>query len=89
VSPDPKLGITSSQLEALLERAAEAGAKRALAGVGLHDEDAAGDVRELRGLLEAYRDVKRSVWNAVLRAIGTGVLAVVGAAAAWHWWGAR
>lgn len=50
--------ISESELEKMMDRAAEAGARRALASIGLHDEEAATDVRELRGLLEAWRSAK-------------------------------
>lgn len=47
------------ELEQLLETAALAGAKKALQGIGLHDEAAGNDVRELRGLLDAWRTAKK------------------------------
>lgn len=66
-------------VKAMLAEAAEAGAKRALAAVGLHDATAADDVRELRGLLEAYRDAKRTAFQAFIR---WGVMLTLGAFAA-------
>ena len=53
--------ITESQLEAMLERAAERGAQRALHGLGLQDDNAAGDVKELRSLLDMWRTVRMSM----------------------------
>ena len=52
-------------LRAIAEEAGELGATRALARLGLSDERARGDVAELRELLAAWRDAKRSVWKAV------------------------
>lgn len=70
-------GLSPEQLEVLLERAAEKGAKRALETVGLHDDEASDDVRDLRGLLESYRTVKTSVLGAIGKAIGVAVLAAL------------
>ncbi len=53
-------------LRAIVEEAGELGAARALARVALSDERAREDVAELRELLAAWRDAKRSVWKAVV-----------------------
>ena len=53
-------------LRALVEEASEMGARRALARLGLADEDARDDVVELRQLLKAWRDAKKSARNAVI-----------------------
>lgn len=42
------------ELEAILARAAEKGAKRAPADVGLEGKEAALDIRDLRSLVEAF-----------------------------------
>ena len=47
-------------LRALIEEASGAGAERALAALGLKDEQARRDMDELRELLRAWRDAKRS-----------------------------
>ena len=51
-------------LRAIAEEAGELGATRALARAGLTDAGAAADVAELRELLRAWRDAKRSAWRA-------------------------
>jgi Family of unknown function (DUF6127) len=53
-------------LRALVEEASEMGARRALARLGLADEEARDDVVELRQLLKAWRDAKISARNAVI-----------------------
>jgi hypothetical protein len=69
------------ELEALMERAAERGALNALHQVGLDGEDAANDIRALRGLLEAFNIAKRTAWQTVVKMITTGfVLALVAGA---------
>lgn len=52
-------------LEALLEKAAHEGARQALAEIGLHDEEAVADVRDLRELITAIRLMKKGAWGAV------------------------
>jgi hypothetical protein len=46
--------MPKDEFEELLERVAERGARAALSDVGLDGENAANDIRELRGLLEAF-----------------------------------
>jgi hypothetical protein len=53
--------LTSVELEAMLERAAEKGAQKALHSLGLQDDDAPKDVAELRSLLDAWRDVRQTM----------------------------
>ena len=53
-------------LRALVEEASEMGAERALGALGLRDEKARRDMDELRELLQAWRDAKKSAWQAVV-----------------------
>ena len=66
----------------LLDRAAERGAERAIAHLGLENGHAAKDIRELRDLLQAWRDARRTAWQTAVKVITTGILAalLVGAA---------
>ena len=59
-------GVDMVTLRAIAEEAGELGATRALTRLGLSDDRAQGDVAELRALLDAWRDAKRSVWKAAL-----------------------
>lgn len=52
-------------LRAMVEEASQNGAERALANLGLDDSRARRDMDELRELLGAWRDAKRSAWKAV------------------------
>jgi len=52
-------------LRALVEEASELGAGRALEALGLSDGKARRDMDELRELLHAWRDAKKSAWQAV------------------------
>ena len=62
------------EFEAILTRAAEVGAKRALADVGLDGTDAAEDIRDLRSLLTGFRLAKRTAVQTAVRIITTGIL---------------
>ncbi|MCW3798612.1 DUF6127 family protein [Sphingomonas sp. BN140010] len=53
-------------MRALVEEASQSGAHRALASLGLDDDNARRDMDELRQLLSAWRDAKRSAWQAVV-----------------------
>lgn len=53
-------------LRALIEEASGTGAERALAALGLKDENARRDMDDLRELLRAWRDAKKSAGRAVV-----------------------
>ena len=76
------LSLRAEDLNELLTRAAERGAERALASLGLENGHAAADIRDLRGLIEAWRDARRTALQTVIRVVTTGLLALllVGAA---------
>ncbi len=62
---------------ALVEEASELGARRALARLGLADAAARDDIGELRELLAAWRDAKRSAWRAAVDWLVRATLALV------------
>jgi len=59
-------GVDLVSLRALVEEASQAGATRALDALGLDDPRARRDMDELRELLSAWRDAKRSARQAVV-----------------------
>jgi len=59
-------GVDLITLRALVEEASQAGASRALGALGLDDPRARRDMDELRELLSAWRDAKRSARQAVV-----------------------
>ncbi|MBC6958736.1 MAG: hypothetical protein DWB43_04255 [Lautropia sp.] len=71
---DGMVVMPRDEFEDLLARAAERGARRALADVGLDGPEAANDIRELRGLLEAFNTAKHTAWQTVIRLVTTGFL---------------
>ncbi|WP_157314551.1 DUF6127 family protein [Chitinibacter sp. GC72] len=78
---DGMVVMPREEFEQLLEQAAQLGARRALVDVGLDGENAAADIRELRGLLEAFHAAKSTAWQTVIKMLTTGfVLALVAGA---------
>ena len=49
--------------------------KSVLKEVGLHDDDAGNDVRDLRSLITDWRGMKKTIWQTIARA---GTLFVLG-----------
>ena len=78
--------MTDAELTLLIEKSAECGAKRALRSIGLQDETAMSDVRDLRSLLDAWRLTKRTVLTTLLKALVVAFLAAIGAALAISNW---
>jgi Family of unknown function (DUF6127) len=74
--------IRREDFEDLLNGAAQRGAHRCLAQLGLENGSAAKDIRELRDLLEAWRDARRTAWRTTVKVVTTAILAIllVGAA---------
>tara|TARA_R110001632_G_scaffold48954_5_gene123111 strand:- start:425 stop:676 length:252 start_codon:yes stop_codon:yes gene_type:complete len=77
--------LSHEELEAMLDRAARKGAKEALASIGLLDDNAHKDVTEMRSLLEAWRDTRKSLWSTVIRTTTTAILVFI-ASAVWMSW---
>jgi hypothetical protein len=73
-SRDGYVRMPEAEFEALLTRAAEVGARRALADVGLEGSTAAIDIRDLRSLLECMRFARRTAVQTAIRLITTAVL---------------
>ena len=78
--------LTAEEVEDMLDRAARRGAKEALRSIGLLDEDAQKDIIEIRGLLEAWRDTRRSIWSTVVKLATVGTLTFI-AGAVWMTFG--
>ena len=72
--------ITPEELEAMLDRAARKGAKEALASIGLLDSNAQKDIVEMRSLLEAWRDTRKSIWTTVIKVTTVAVLTFIAGA---------
>ena len=69
--------LRHEDFDELLNIAAQRGAERCLAHLGLENGHAAKDIRELRDLLEAWRDARRTAWQTTVKVITTGILAAM------------
>ena len=60
---------------ALLRQIIREEMKSVLKEIGLHDDDAGNDVRDLRSLITDWRGIKKTIWQTVAR---WGTLVVLG-----------
>ena len=74
--------LTLEEIEVMLDKAARRGAKEALRSIGLLDDDAARDIIEMRSLLEAWRDTRKSVWSTIVKVTTVALLTFI-AGAVW------
>ena len=74
--------LSPEELEAMLDRAARRGAKEALRSIGLLDDDAHRDITEMRSLIEAWRDTRKSIWSTITKLVTVAVLTFI-AGAVW------
>jgi hypothetical protein len=72
---DTTIQLRLEDFDAILEQAAEKGAERCLAHLGLENGHAARDIRELRDLLDAWREARKTAWQTTIKVITTGILA--------------
>ncbi len=71
------VAMPQADFEQMLERAAEKGARHALHGVGLDGEDAAHDIRELRNLLDAFNEAKKTAGLTIIKMVVTGLVMAI------------
>jgi len=74
--------LSPEEIETMLDNAARRGAKEALRSIGLLDDDAARDIIEMRSLLEAWRDTRKSVWSTIVKVTTVALLTFI-AGAVW------
>lgn len=74
------INLTPDQLEAMLDRAARRGAKEVLHQLGLHDDTAPDDIREIRDLLSTWRETRRSIWNTFVKITTVAILSFIATA---------
>ena len=73
----PMLLLRKEDFDEMLACAAERGAERALAHIGLESGHAAHEIGELRDLLEAWRAARRTAGLTVIKVATTGLLAAL------------
>jgi len=76
------INLTPEELEEMLDNAARRGAKEALRSIGLLDDDAQKDIIEMRSLIEAWRDTRKSIRSTVVKLATVGILTFM-AGAVW------
>ena len=69
--------ISKCELELLLEQSSKEGAKQALTELGLHDENAPTDIRDLRELLRAFRMAKKDSFRILVKCIVIGFVTIL------------
>jgi 2-iminoacetate synthase ThiH len=79
--PEERRAMSPEGIEQMIARAAQQGAKAALESIGLHDENAGQDMKELRNLLDAWRSTKKTVWSQIVKAMTMAVLGAIAAGA--------
>jgi 2-iminoacetate synthase ThiH len=78
---EERRAMSPEVIEQMIARAAKQGAREALQSVGLHDENAGEDMKELRNLLDAWRSTKKTVWSQVVKAMTMATLGAIAAGA--------
>lgn len=76
--------LTPDELDALLEKIAKRAVKDMLKELGLESETAASDMREIRSLLDAWRDTKRTIRQSVVGVISKAFAGLVLVALAFY-----
>jgi Family of unknown function (DUF6127) len=81
--------LSDAELEAMLARAAEEGARRALTDVGLGGKDAVLTIHDMRSLLECISFVRRTAVQTAVHVITSAVLVALlaGIAMRLRWFG--
>lgn len=75
-------GAELATLRAVVEESGDLGAARALGRIGLDDARAGQDMRELRELLQTWRDARSGIWGAAFDKFVRAVMAILLAALA-------
>lgn len=71
------MNMTEAECEAMLARAAEEGARRALSAAGLADDEAGDDVRFLRSWAAAWRSAGKAAIGAVVGTITKALMWII------------
>ncbi len=69
--------ISKSELEELLQKASQKGSRMALSELGLNDENAFVDIRDLRELLKAFRVARKDSFRIFLKCILIGFMTLL------------
>ena len=67
---EPLIILTEAQIQTMITCAVRQSFKE----LGLHDDAAGADVKELRSFLDAFRSAKTVIWKTILTLIVTGMM---------------
>lgn len=81
--------MTDAEISALLEQAADRGARLALERLGLHDNEAGNDIRDLRILIDGWREAKTTIAKVVVQWFTVGILGLLTINTALSLWGKK
>jgi hypothetical protein len=70
IQKEPMIVLTEAQIQKMITCAVKASFKE----LGLHDDMAGVDVKELRSFLDAFRSAKTVIWKTILTLIVTGMM---------------
>lgn len=72
------LNITEEELQAMLDAAARRGAEAVLKELGIDDApDAGRDFRDLRSLLESWRQTRSTIWRQIISVLTAAILGYI------------
>jgi predicted PurR-regulated permease PerM len=69
-----EISMNKEELEAMMTHAAKKGAQEALANLGLDDENAEQNIRDLRQFIKSLNAIRESALRAVVNGIINGLL---------------
>lgn len=76
---DP-VSIPKAELQLMLQEAGKQGAREVLHCLGLSDEEAANDIRDIRSFIRAWRLGKNTIFKTTIKVVTTAVLFAAAAA---------
>jgi hypothetical protein len=79
--------LTPDQIEQIIERTADKTAERVLRSLGLNDESAHNDVKELRTLLSSWRETKSIIFKTTTGWLTVAILTLLAGLATLKGWG--
>jgi hypothetical protein len=71
--------LTFGQLEEIIDKASQKGAKQVVNELGLHSEDAHKDIHDLRSLMSVIRGVQSTVIKTITMTLTTAVIGLIAA----------
>jgi Family of unknown function (DUF6127) len=77
VPPHTVIELTRADLDEIIEEAAHRGAAKALRTLGLEDDRAPHDIRDLRDLMKSWREVKSEALKTFAKIVTTFLLGAI------------